>query len=302
MEGNCVVKSDTHETVKCHQTHAEAVAHLAALEINVMGADKKEVSDWGLEPDQASSTGTLRTLMVGKLHEVMTQVSDQLTQRGYLSQEQNYELTRLKGDLLKIFNMQVPADLADIAISPLDLTGIANKEFALAEIESSFAVKETKQGNHRWTMFTSSSFKDRDGETISLAAHEKDTDLMWESKEFGTLDWFHLHPLVWSKTKGVDELPKSVQEHGLIVGDCDYSAMHGRIRIESGTFRSKEIGQALAKDANNLSASLMYLYPKNEPDAQGVYHNILTVSRAVMPKQAVSNYASHQSSLTVQEH
>jgi hypothetical protein len=37
LEGNCVVKADTGETVKggCHETHDEAVAHLAALNMNV---------------------------------------------------------------------------------------------------------------------------------------------------------------------------------------------------------------------------------------------------------------------------
>ncbi len=37
LRGNCVVKADTGETVKCHDTRKKALAHLAALEINVMG-------------------------------------------------------------------------------------------------------------------------------------------------------------------------------------------------------------------------------------------------------------------------
>lgn len=35
LEGKCVVRADTGETIKCHNTEAEAKAHLAALEINV---------------------------------------------------------------------------------------------------------------------------------------------------------------------------------------------------------------------------------------------------------------------------
>jgi hypothetical protein len=39
LRGNCVVKADTGETVKCHETRKKALAHLAALEINVTQAE-----------------------------------------------------------------------------------------------------------------------------------------------------------------------------------------------------------------------------------------------------------------------
>src|SRR6185369_1415140 len=42
LSGNCVIKADSGATVKCHQTHAEAVAHLQALEANV--PDAKELT------------------------------------------------------------------------------------------------------------------------------------------------------------------------------------------------------------------------------------------------------------------
>lgn len=35
LKGNCVVRADTGETVKCHDNHSDAVAHLRALEANV---------------------------------------------------------------------------------------------------------------------------------------------------------------------------------------------------------------------------------------------------------------------------
>lgn len=35
LKGNCVVKADTEKTVKCHKTKKQALAHMAALEINV---------------------------------------------------------------------------------------------------------------------------------------------------------------------------------------------------------------------------------------------------------------------------
>jgi hypothetical protein len=41
LEGNCVKKADTGETIKCHETHAKALAHLRALEINVSDVHKE---------------------------------------------------------------------------------------------------------------------------------------------------------------------------------------------------------------------------------------------------------------------
>lgn len=42
--GNCVKQSDSGETVKCHDTHEEAVAHLRALQANVKHSDVVEMS------------------------------------------------------------------------------------------------------------------------------------------------------------------------------------------------------------------------------------------------------------------
>lgn len=50
LKGNCVVKSDTGETVKCHETRAKALAHLRALEANVSDATEKEIT-----PEQATA-------------------------------------------------------------------------------------------------------------------------------------------------------------------------------------------------------------------------------------------------------
>lgn len=42
LQGNCVVKKDTGAIVKCHKTHAEALAHLRALYANVMAKEMKK--------------------------------------------------------------------------------------------------------------------------------------------------------------------------------------------------------------------------------------------------------------------
>jgi hypothetical protein len=52
LKGNCVIKTDSGETVKCHATHAEAMAHLRALEVNVMDAKDMGMMDGPDMPSQ----------------------------------------------------------------------------------------------------------------------------------------------------------------------------------------------------------------------------------------------------------
>lgn len=122
-------------------------------------------------------------------------------------------------------------------------------------------------GKYRWIIFSSSSYQDRDGEIVSQKALDDDTARMNATGEYGTLDWWHTP---------------------IILGDCDFSAMHGRISVESGTFRDDAIGAAIAT-AKGLGASRTFYNPITEPDAQGVYHNIKTFSRAILPAERASN-------------
>src|SRR5512143_1056106 len=54
LRGNCVIKSDTGETVKCHDDHASALAHLRALMANVPDAKESTMTDTNL--DEATFT------------------------------------------------------------------------------------------------------------------------------------------------------------------------------------------------------------------------------------------------------
>lgn len=316
LKGNCVINSDTDKTVKCHKTHDEAAAHLRALYANVPDANAKEsselslsnfmaereiptpdVGDWGIPTDEGVQVGTLRTLFNGKVHEAMTVVADQLTQRGYLSEEENMLLTTIKGSVLKLLNRSIPLNLARLQIAPQDLGFIASKE--LHQLSSQvIAIKEANLP-YDWAMITSSSYMDREGEYVTQKAHERDIEYMDATGNYGTLDWFHLHPIVFAqleKKEAVAQLPKFVQENGIIIGDCTFSAMYGHLRIEAGTYRSKEIKNMMDSHADTLSGSILFFHPQNEPDAQRAYNNIHVVSRAIMPRDKVSNLAAYLSS------
>ena len=130
-----------------------------------------------------------------------------------------------------------------------------------------FSTFKQANGRYRWILFSSSSFLDRDGEIISQAAQEQDCAYMNAHKQFGTLDWWH---------------------SPAILGDCDFAAMHGRIRVESGLYRDDAIGAAMAAHQNDLGASIAFFHPVGEP-VDGVYQNIKTFSRAILPRGTESN-------------
>lgn len=156
------------------------------------------------------------------------------------------------------------------------------------------AVNKDEDGNYRWWLQSSNAFEDKDKEVVSAKSQHADTDRMWADNDFGTLDFWHLHPDVIADKfrkdpQTIKGLPPTVVTNGIILGDCDFSVMHGRTRIESGTFRSKEIGAWASRNASDLGVSLSFYHPADEPDRDGVYHNIRTFSRALLPRGKESN-------------
>lgn len=137
-----------------------------------------------------------------------------------------------------------------------------------SEKESGVSVFKQADGRYRWVVFSSSSFVDREGEIVSQKALEDDTARMNERKEFGTLDWWHTP---------------------VIIGQCDFSEMEGRISVESGTFIDGLIGERMAQATKELAVSRSFMHPVDQPDAERVYHTIETFSRALLPRGKESN-------------
>lgn len=140
--------------------------------------------------------------------------------------------------------------------------------------------KEKKSGDYRWIMFSSNAFQDRDGEIVSLKALTDDVARADEDGLYGPLRWWHIgDPDPATKSAGP----------GLDIGDCDFNTMHGKILIESGTFRDQEIGEIIAEKASELQGSILFFHPQSEPDDEGVFHNIHRAERSLLPKGKASN-------------
>jgi len=98
-----------------------------------------------------------------------------------------------------------------------------------AECMGTMSVVKQKDGRSRWVMFSSTAYQDRDGEIVSQKALADDVARMDASGEYGPLDWWHVN--------------------GLNLGRCDYNAMDGNVLIESGTFASEAIAEAVKASA-----------------------------------------------------
>jgi predicted RNA-binding Zn-ribbon protein involved in translation (DUF1610 family) len=133
----------------------------------------------------------------------------------------------------------------------------------------SAVVFKQSDGRYRWITFTSSSFKDKDRQTVSQSALERDVERADASGDFGPLRWFHV--------PGAD------------IGDCDFNTMIGRVLVESGTFKNNFVAEKLAASASELEVSAGFLHPITEPDADGVFHNIRRFERSLLPKGKASN-------------
>lgn len=133
----------------------------------------------------------------------------------------------------------------------------------------SFAVHKDAKGRFRWVTVSSTAFRDRDGEIVSVEALKADCDRADTDGQYGPLRWWHL--------PGVD------------IGDCDFNMVVGRSLIESGTFRNERIGAALAQKAADHQISIGFLHPINQPDAGGVFTRIRRFERSLTPAGRASN-------------
>lgn len=127
-----------------------------------------------------------------------------------------------------------------------------------------------KQANEwRWVLRSSTAYRDRDGEIVSIKALQDDCDRADADGNYGPLRWWHVP--------------------GLDIGDCDFNMVYGKTLIESGTFRSPEIARAVAKEARRLQVSIGYKHPRGQPDRDGVFHKIKRFERSLLPMGRASN-------------
>jgi hypothetical protein len=136
--------------------------------------------------------------------------------------------------------------------------------------ESSLEIFKDADGKLRWITYSSSAYQDKDKEIVSQKALAGAAEDMRRAKAYGPLRWWHV--------PGAD------------FGPCDFSALHERILVETGTFADEEIGQSLKEHADELEVSIGFTHPKDQPDADGIFDKVNIFERSLLPKGKASNH------------
>jgi hypothetical protein len=152
--------------------------------------------------------------------------------------------------------------------------------------DKNFRVFKQADGLYRWVAISSSAFKDRDEEFVTEKSIQDDIDRCDKSGEYGPLRWWHMGG--FEAPDGVDAWETWKAGPGIDIGTCDFNMLHGKMLIESGTFKTPEIGEAFATVKEPLEISLGFSHPINEP-VGGVYNNIHRFERSLLPPGMASN-------------
>jgi hypothetical protein len=312
--GKFEVVDDAGKIIGTHPTRKQALAQLKALYANVPDAKKEATKDPGdyliVEDSEAPTTWHLQVKKNGTPDHVLMGAAWAALHDGYRGNkyegpDKGNALDKLK-KLYEAEKMDTPATKETQEPEPTKPSVIdrvlalfaGNKEgrrnsspdgdrlqqihdLAVLNGASCPMVMKEADGRLRWVLFSSNAFQDSDREIVSQKALEADvarTDK--ESAPYGPLRWWHMgapDPIGLSAGSGAD------------IGDCDYRAMSGRVLIESGTFRSEQIGAAVKERADTLAGSIGFFHPRDEPDNEGVYQNIVEFERSLLPRGKASN-------------
>lgn len=152
---------------------------------------------------------------------------------------------------------------------------LTEKGFSAGIIEANFSVVQshTKEVLPRWLLISASNRRDRDKQLVTEKA-------LKGAVVIGDATGFH-GPLRWWHTKEKGKV--------LDLGTCDFQMVYKGFLIESGTFVSAAVAQAVSRVSHLLKASIGFIHPKSEPDSAGMFHNIAIYERSLLPKGTESN-------------
>lgn len=164
-------------------------------------------------------------------------------------------------DRRAIFN-HLARHLKDAGLEPPDL-----QTRALTRPESPFFVVKQGDGTYRWVGFSATAFIDRQGEIISTKALERAVEYIDETGDYGPL-------LLWHTEEAE-------------IGTADFSALEGRILIESGVVNDPSVAERLMSYEEPLGMSIGAFVAADENPR--VFDWAFIFERSVVPLDAAAN-------------
>ena len=157
----------------------------------------------------------------------------------------------------------------------------------IKEAKKGFHVFKQADGAYRWVTISSSAFRDRDGEIVTQKALAEDVERCDKSGDYGPLRWWHIGG--YEAPDGYERWDTWKAGPGVDLGVCDFNMIHGRMLIESGTFKNALIAEALSKSEDNLEVSIGFAHPPGEPGESKEYQNIHRFERSLLEDGFASN-------------
>ena len=151
-----------------------------------------------------------------------------------------------------------------------------NRRAGRAASTARLKVFKDAQGRDRWVARSTTAYRDRDGEILSIAALDADSQRMTATKQYGPLRFWHI-----GQPDPTDAA--APWGPGVDIGDCDFSMQIGTVRIESGTFRSAAIARRVKAAADQYELSPGFFHPASQPGPDGVFTRIHTFERSLVP-------------------
>lgn len=287
---NCVVKSDTGAVVKCHGTHAEAVAHLKALYANVPDAKEQSMSK-----NTQDGTGFMQAFnnlfALGKAKKPDEPESPAEAAAETPADEKREDAMDAAKHMAPGMKKDADTDKDDVEKpDTTDKDDVEDKKdvpqkSTSKEFTTQFSVYKQADDTYRWIGVTSSGFRDRDKQLVTSDALKADVARMNKEAAFGNLSFWH----VMFKEENPATLDPGV---ALDIATCDASEMVSVSNVESGVFFDNVVGAAFDAKQKEMGFSREFFYPASEPDAQGNFNKIHTFRRTILPAGRASNLMS----------
>lgn len=287
-DGQFVVVSDSGETMGVHPTRAQAIAQQRALYASVPDASVKEISHGHNGVEFPKEIVDLINAAINSGDEAGIKAN---VNKGIAWVKEKQERDEFYDNDVPISGEKERKPSIIDRVLNIFKEGRRNSsgdsdrlqqihDLAVANGASCPMVFKEARGRLRWVLFSSNSFQDTDRQYVSQAALDRDVARTDKERNYGPLRWWHVgNPDRLTRTPG----------DGIDLGDCDFRAMHGRMLIESGTFRNERIGEAIKERADTLAGSIGFFHPLSQPDTDGVFTDIHTFERSLLPRGRASN-------------
>lgn len=146
-------------------------------------------------------------------------------------------------------------------------------------------VKQTN-GRWRWILRTTSAWRDKDGQWLTLKGLQQAVDYNNVTGNHGPLRWWHLGTT--NEQRAAAGLPP---QPTIDIGDCDTSMMIGPFLYESGTFRDERLGPIIAAQTDlGVSPGFRHWDGVKAWMPGHQFENFILRERSLLPDPIASNY------------